>query len=98
VVESSETRILPCVTAVCPACGRVSVPGPSHTIHPTCVPCELRNLLSRRRIPDDHGAVIRPRRKLGSVTVLSNGTMASFVRTVAMWRRLVEWVDVSPLS
>jgi hypothetical protein len=54
VVESIETRIIPCVTAVCSSCGRV--------------------------------------------TVLSNGTIASCVRTVAMWRRLVEWVDVSPLS
>lgn len=48
-VESIENRIIPCVTAVCPVCGRV--------------------------------------------TVLSNGTTASCVRTVAMWRRLAEWVD-----
>jgi hypothetical protein len=48
-VESIEARIIPCVTAVCPACGRVSL--------------------------------------------LSNGTPASCVRTVAMWRRLAEWVD-----
>jgi hypothetical protein len=48
-VESIENRIIPCVTAVCPVCGRV--------------------------------------------TVLSNGTAASCVRTVAMWRRLAEWVD-----
>jgi hypothetical protein len=48
-VESVENRIIPCVTAVCPACGKV--------------------------------------------TLLSNGTAASCVRTLAMWRRLAEWVD-----
>lgn len=50
VVESIEARIIPCVTAVCPKCGRVSL--------------------------------------------LSNGTPASCVRTVAMWRRMASWVDV----
>jgi hypothetical protein len=49
-IESMETRIIPCVTAVCPKCGRVSI--------------------------------------------LSDGTIASCVRTVAMWRRLAEWLDV----
>jgi hypothetical protein len=47
--QSVETRIIPCVTAVCPDCGRVSL--------------------------------------------LSNGTLESCVRTVAMWKRLAEWVD-----
>jgi hypothetical protein len=34
------------------------------------------------------------------VTVLSNGTPASCVRTLAMWHRLAEWLDTStaPLS
>ena len=49
-VESIEARIIPCVTAVCSECGRVSL--------------------------------------------LSNGTPASCVRTVAMWRRMAEWLDV----
>ncbi len=49
VIESIETRIIPCVTAVCPKCGRVSL--------------------------------------------LSNGTPASCVRTVAMWQRMAGWVD-----
>ena len=55
-VESIENRIIPCVTAVCPVCARV--------------------------------------------TVLSNGTPASCVRTLAMWHRLAEWLDTStaPLS
>jgi hypothetical protein len=44
-----EKRIIPCVTAVCPDCNRVSL--------------------------------------------LSSGTMESCVRTVAMWRRVAEWVD-----
>ena len=47
--KSIEERIIPCVTAVCPDCGRVSL--------------------------------------------LSDGTMESCVRTVAMWRRVAEWVD-----
>jgi hypothetical protein len=49
-IESMETRIIPCITAVCPRCGRVSI--------------------------------------------LSDGTTESCVRTVAMWRRLAEWLDV----
>lgn len=48
-VLSIEERIIPCVTAVCPDCGRVSL--------------------------------------------LSDGTVESCVRTVAMWRRVAEWVD-----
>ena len=48
-VASIEARIIPCITAVCPKCSRVSL--------------------------------------------LSDGTAASCVRTVAMWRRLAEWVD-----
>lgn len=44
-----EARIIPCVTAVCPGCNRVSL--------------------------------------------ISDGTLESGVRTVAMWRRLAEWVD-----
>ncbi len=47
--QSIEERIIPCVTAVCPDCDRVSL--------------------------------------------LSNGTMESCVRTVAMWRRVAEWID-----
>jgi hypothetical protein len=48
-IQSVEARIIPCVTAVCPDCGRVSL--------------------------------------------LSNGTLQSCVRTVAMWRRMAEWLD-----
>jgi hypothetical protein len=48
-IESMEKRIIPCVTAICPECGMVSL--------------------------------------------LSNGTSESCLRTVVMWRRLAEWVD-----
>jgi hypothetical protein len=48
-IAEIETRVIPCVTAICPECGRVSL--------------------------------------------ISDGTLESGVRTVAMWRRLAEWVD-----
>ncbi len=48
-IQSAEERIIPCVTAVCPDCDRVSL--------------------------------------------LSDGTLESCVRTVAMFQRLAEWVD-----
>lgn len=48
-IESIEQRIIPCVTAICPECGMVSL--------------------------------------------LSNGTHASCLRTVAMWKLLAGWLD-----
>jgi hypothetical protein len=48
-IVEAEARVIPCVTAVCPGCNRVSL--------------------------------------------ISDGTLESGVRTVAMWRRLAEWVD-----
>jgi hypothetical protein len=49
-VISIESRIIPCVTAICPKCG--------------------------------------------SVSLLSDGTAESCVRTVALWKRMAEWLDV----